>query len=510
MAALILPSRRVVQPQGPVEVDGGSPLGRSLGFCVSDFSGRDVVGQRFVTRSASLAYGTTALGRGFSSAADAAFSAQLDLSGTSEITVAFILKRNTETGAQVLIEHTINQNNQAGSFLIYTDTTNFLASISNGLGGAANFNVASCAAPAIGRTTKVVVTLARRGTSAKACRIWYDGVEQVTTQPNTGSISGAFANSTTYFFGRAATSIFANGVIHDASIWLRSLADAEVAQWSANPWQLFRPIQRRIWVPVAGGATIITASQSGSWSVRNNVSALQAGAWSVRNLAATTQAGAWSVRTSVATTQAAAWSVRNYASASQSGAFSVRNYSAATQPSAWSIRNLASALQAGAWSVENAAGTATALQSGSWSVRNLAAATQPASWSVRNTATTTAPGAWSVRNAVQATQAGAWKVSVYAAALQGSSWTVRNYAGATQAGAWSLDEAGRVTASQPGRWSVRNLVATTQPGAWSVASNLIFSRAPSGGGYGVTAQKTSRPDRLQSSGRPATTNTRRP
>lgn len=279
MAALILPSRRVAQPQGPVEVDRGNPLCTALGFHVSDFTGRDVVGQRFVTRSASLAYGTTALGRGFSSAADAAFSAPLDLSGTSEITVAFILKRNTATGTQVLVEHTINQNNQAGSFLIYTDTTNFLASISNGLGGAGNFNVVSCAAPAVGRTTKVVVTLARRGTSAQACRIWYDGVEQVTTQPNTGSISGAFANSTTYFFGRAATSLFANGVIHDTSIWLRSLADAEVAQWSANPWQLFRPIQRRILVPVAGGGgisqTVAFTLEDVSASVSQNLSHAQ-------------------------------------------------------------------------------------------------------------------------------------------------------------------------------------------------------------------------------------------
>ena len=260
MAALILPSRRVAQPQGPVDVDGGSSLGNALGFHVSDFSGRDFVGQRFVTRSASLAYGVTSLGRGFFSAANAAFSAALDLSSTTEITVAFILKRNSATGTQVLVEHTINQNNQAGSFLIYTDTTNFFASISNGLGGATNFNVASCAAPAVGATTKIVVTLARRGTSAQACRIWYDGVEQVTTQPNTGSISGAFANSTTYFFGRAASSLFANGVIHDISLWRRGLTDNEARDWSANPWRVLRPIQRRIWVPVAGDGGAATGS----------------------------------------------------------------------------------------------------------------------------------------------------------------------------------------------------------------------------------------------------------
>lgn len=182
-----------------------------------------------------------------------------------------------------------------------------------------------------------------------------------------------------------------------------------------------------------------------------------------------TQTGAWSVRSSVATSQASAWSVRNLSTATQAGAFSVRNLASALQAGAWSARNLAAATQAGAWSVANAAGTASALQAGSWSVRNLVAATQPASWSVRNRTTTTAPGAWSVRSAVAATQAGAWKVSVYAAALQGSSWTVRNYAGATQAGAWSVGGATVVSAVQLGAWSIRNLAGARQSGSWRVA-----------------------------------------
>lgn len=280
-------STRVSQPTGPVEIDWANPLTSGLGFNLSNFLRRDAAGDALITRTASLAQGTTTLGQGLSSAANAAFSAPLDLSSTTEITVAFILKRNSATGTQVLVEHTINQNNQAGSFLIYTDTTNFLASISNGLSGASNFNVASCAAPAVGRTTRVVVTLARRGTSAQACRIWYDGVEQVTSQPNTGSISGAFANSTTYFFGRAATSLFANGVVHDLSIWRRALADDDIGLWTDSPWRLYQSVQRRVWLSdVAGGGGGVTGSLNAT-EAGSDAAAFSAASTASGNLAAT-------------------------------------------------------------------------------------------------------------------------------------------------------------------------------------------------------------------------------
>ena len=46
------------------------------------------------------------------------------------------------------------------------------------------------------------------------------------------------------------------------------LTDAQIAQISANPWQIFAPIQRTIWVPAAaGGATYTLTAASGSFAL---------------------------------------------------------------------------------------------------------------------------------------------------------------------------------------------------------------------------------------------------
>lgn len=46
-------------------------------------------------------------------------------------------------------------------------------------------------------------------------------------------------------------------------VWNRVLSDKEHREWAANPWQVFRPIERRIWVPVSGGAAALEGSAAG-------------------------------------------------------------------------------------------------------------------------------------------------------------------------------------------------------------------------------------------------------
>jgi putative hemolysin len=259
-----------------------------------------------------------------------------------------------------------------------------------------------------------------------------------------------------------------------------------------------------------GGATIVSTTQAGSWSVRNTVSTTQAAAFSVRNLAATTQPAAWSVRNAVATeqagawsvynlasqtqagawtvqnlvattqdgafsvrnladtTQAGSWSVRNLVSTSQESAWSVRNLAATTQDGSWAVRNLVSTTQAGAWSVEQEAGIVSVTQDGAWTVRNLVSTSQAGAFSVRSLVSTSQTGAWSVRNLAATTQAGAFSVRNLAATTQAGAWTVRNIVSATQAGAFSVQEAGVVSTTQAGSWSVRNLVSTSQSSAWTL------------------------------------------
>ena len=264
-------STRVSQPTGPVEIDWANPLTSGLGFNLCNFLRRDTAGDALITRTANLAQGTTTLGQGLSSAANAAFSAPQNLSGTNVITVAFVFRQANSTGAQILVEHTANQNTNVGSCLAYTDAGNLEASISNGVGG---YNAIRCAAPAVGRTTRIIIQFERIASINKAIRVWYDGVEQATTQTFNGIIGDSFANSTTYFLGRGSSSFFANGVIHDISIWRRYLSDADIGSWTDSPWRVYRPAERRVWLSdVAGGgaATLVIADAAHSQTAESLV-----------------------------------------------------------------------------------------------------------------------------------------------------------------------------------------------------------------------------------------------
>lgn len=260
-------STRVSQPTGPVEIDWANPLTSGLGFNLCNFLRRDTAGDALITRTANLAQGTTTLGQGLSSAANAAFSAPQNLSGTNVITVAFVFRQANSTGLQVLVEHTANQNTNVGSCLAHTEAGNLEASISNGVGGVGGYNAIRCAAPAVGRTTRIIIQFERIASINKAIRVWYDGVEQATTQTFNGIIGDSFANSTTYFLGRGSSSFFANGVIHDISIWRRYLSDADIGSWTDSPWRVYRPAERRVWLSdVAGGgaATLVIADAAHS------------------------------------------------------------------------------------------------------------------------------------------------------------------------------------------------------------------------------------------------------
>ena len=170
-----------------------------------------------------------------------------------------------------------------------------------------------------------------------------------------------------------------------------------------------------------------------------HISATQGGSWTVRNLVSSAQTGGWSIQAT------------GTATASQPGAWSVRNLTTAVaQSGAWSVLNLATATQSGAWGVANVVG---ATQSGSWTVRNLVGATQGGTWAVQGTSliVVTQSGAWSVRNmSAVATQAGAWSLEglVLAVAAQQGAWSVMNLVGASQEGGWSIRSTTRIPSNE--------------------------------------------------------------
>jgi len=83
---------------------------------------------------------------------------------------------------------------------------------------------------------------------------WQDGVLQETKTQS----GNDWAGCDRFFVGGVGWLATADADVYLAGLWSRALSDDEIAQISANPWQLFEP--RRIHVPVAAGG-------GGSWSV---------------------------------------------------------------------------------------------------------------------------------------------------------------------------------------------------------------------------------------------------
>lgn len=261
MAALILPSRRVVQPQGPVEVDWANPLTSALALDArGDQFFRDTAAGRIPTQSvgsftraatsygvaANLASAVTSFGDVELSPANAQASFQIIEIPDNLTQVAGLLNKRTSATSQnsfsigynyVGTEFNVDLGNNAGTNISLSYRFNRSTFSTSG--------------------NNLVVIVDGAGVAGQRIRAYRNGA----LLPATASIDGAtssFANTTSPLeIGRVNNgTLYYAGKIVLVRSWNRVLEVAEVKALSENPWQTYRPIQRRIWVPVAGGGGI--------------------------------------------------------------------------------------------------------------------------------------------------------------------------------------------------------------------------------------------------------------
>lgn len=278
MAALILPSRRVVQPQGPVEVDRSNPIARGLvAALVPDGAGYiDYVnGTQYPATSASIlgsgpgkivalgGTGYTNLGVQsiggvslYASAASGSFTvitfAKLATAGAVG---TFLAKSGATNGNKTLQIFNSGTGTQTPEIVIRgsVNSTSWGFSDTAFHQYAVTFDAETATARAYGDADKSL-SLTFTGAAEEA--------ENIVIGARTGGSGARLTGQTsyTYFFNRA-------------------LSQSEIAEIYRNPWQLFRPIQRRIWVPVAGGGgisqTVAFTLEDVSASVSQNLSHAQ-------------------------------------------------------------------------------------------------------------------------------------------------------------------------------------------------------------------------------------------
>ena len=262
------------QPQQLVGLDPSNKYSKRVIDGFFGTSGLTLRG-KVITDSVNITKTVSAAGKVRRGAANAGFSFPCDLTGNNGITIVFQYVQYSRSGTQVLFEHSVNQNTNAGTFIVYTDAT--ASKLAFGTSASGNYDAGTVALPALGDVVTVAVRLRFTSsvTASDDIKIWINGVSPAFTSASTTNYAGNFGNYTTYFLSRAASSLQADASASMYAVLSGFASDAELRELSLNPWQIFAPAARSIWVPVAaGGDTYTLTADSGSFALTGQATGL--------------------------------------------------------------------------------------------------------------------------------------------------------------------------------------------------------------------------------------------
>lgn len=252
MSNLILPNRFTSQPQYPAPIDWRNPITRGIISAQSGLGFDHVTGAGAYLDATAISHPVTSKGVGFSASSTNRLSFPVvpyplvnisGVNGTFNDSLLYI-------GTPETADWNAGNNNHG---------LGFTANGSNH--GFANSYNTSTASGALWTGVATVIGVSNAGPYA-ASSVWVDGVQKTGLGLYTTPIS---ANTSQITSASGQTGIL-------SVRWIRPLTTAEVASLTANPWQIFKAPQRRIWV--AGTGTVWNVSISESVSLSEALSAI--------------------------------------------------------------------------------------------------------------------------------------------------------------------------------------------------------------------------------------------
>ena len=252
MAALILPSRRVIQPQGPVGIGWANPLTAGIGFV---FTPNTLFGADVVNRYDDFSAAPRGRVKRYAAAAIIPYD-------------RFTSSNVNSSGPKTYLTWAIHD--QAGGIFGALGNLNASGNGAHIRSTATNlrFRINS-SSDFLGPTYTAGSEYLQIG-SVSGSRVIFsvNGIEYANTA--SAALPNAFSESLTV--GEDYSSTYFMGRVYLAAVWNRALSSAEIKQLSANPWQLFAPTERRIWVPVTAGGG--GASQTIAFTLDNLTSSV--------------------------------------------------------------------------------------------------------------------------------------------------------------------------------------------------------------------------------------------
>ena len=254
---------RTSQPQGPLVIDSTSPLAKGL---VGVFNGSSrlqaLTGKNNFTNVAGSSFdGRTATFDGATSYLTSAYPTRATVDACTILAVVSPSAYPTLSICTPFASfETVDQSRGSRSLGITTTGGLSLGSQgSNGFGAMISGGTVPIGIPS------VVIGSTPEGLTGNA---WLNGVKVLSGTINSGNAvygNGAPAQVLTVGRGFGVTTPagsygYFQGSVHLALVYNRVLSDAEVRALSSNPWQVFAPVERQIWVPITASSTASTGN----------------------------------------------------------------------------------------------------------------------------------------------------------------------------------------------------------------------------------------------------------
>ena len=462
---------RTRQPQTPTGIDWGNPITKGLQFAVVPFSRlTEVVNNGVLTYDTGATYQDDVTGRGlfFNGTTDGI---SLPGSASSAYTVFGLVNINAANATRNVMSlgtgaaYAVQLRADSGNWSFYQSTAT----------GGTDLLAGETGTVVAGKVTAIAGTW----DGLSVISLYRDGLQRASTVALTirGSTSARVGQDN--FGAKQGWS----GSIYIALMWARALTAAEHVSLAANPWQIFSPLIRKIWVPAAGGAASFAAA---SISIATAAAALT----TTIRLAATSAATAI---TSAALTTATTLAAASTAIASAGAALSTAILFACTPAAqAFSTGALNTSIPVAAASTSQAASTgalATAIApagAGTTQASSTAALTTtitlaaaPSAQATTTAALTTSPAGISATSTAQASSSAALTTAIRiasTAAVQAASAgtittaiTFVSTAAAQAATSASISTAVSIAAA-PSAQASSNAALTTNPASLTAAS----------------------------------------
>jgi hypothetical protein len=258
MASIVYSVPWTRQPQVPVRINRSHPLGARV------ITHQPLGLQGAVSKLANYYSGAqiqpSPVGRGLvgtgSAAAADIQSGPVDTA--KDLTFSYWYKAVATTGTHKMIVESPDPDFTVGDMSIYMEGSS--TNLQYGRQGAGlGYYYYRCPSPTVGKWVFVVASMDYQ--SLQPHQVYYDGIAQSMTYVAT---TGAATPNpgTLYILSRKNNQYFNDSGIQDLTIFNGYFSEAEAKVLTKNPWQIFAPLTRRIWVPSVGAAPSFIPNRS--------------------------------------------------------------------------------------------------------------------------------------------------------------------------------------------------------------------------------------------------------